>query len=99
MQEVPSTAARSLHGEQAVLVEAARTLRSAVTLEVYRSHPLDEYAMSGAARLLEAIARSLHVGDDVHHAVVSAAMEIADHVMTYVLRVVRAVDGERTVGP
>ncbi len=56
MQEVPSTAARSLHGEQAVLVEAARTLRSAVTLEVYRSHPLDEYAMFGAARLLEAIA-------------------------------------------
>lgn len=99
MQEFPSTAAWSLHGEHAVLVEAARTLRSALTLEVYRSHPLDEYARFGVARLLEAIAHSLRVGDDLHHTVVSAAMEIADHVMTYVLPMVQAGDGERNVGP
>jgi hypothetical protein len=99
MQEIPSTAAWSLHGEQAVLVEAARTLRSGATLEVYRSHPLDGYPMFGVARLLEAIAHSLHVSDDVHHTVVSAAMEIADHVTTYVLPMVRAADGERNVEP
>jgi len=53
-------------------------------------------AMFGVARLLDAIAYSLRVGDDVHHDVVSGAMEIADHVLTYVLPVVRA---ERNARP
>jgi hypothetical protein len=103
VQELPSTAPWGLHGEQARLVEAARTLRCGVALEVYRSPPLDGYAMFGVARLLDAIAYSLRVGDDVHHTVVSGAMEIADHVLTYVLPAVRQ-DGhrnepERNAGP
>jgi hypothetical protein len=89
MQELPSTAPWSLHGEQTRLVEAARTLRCGVALEVYRSQPLDEYAMFGVARLLDAIAYSLRIGDDVHHTVVSGAMEIADHVLAYALPAVR----------
>jgi hypothetical protein len=54
---------------------------------------MDEYAMFGVARLLDAIAYSLRIGEDVHHTVVSGAMEIADHVMTYVLPMVRAGHG------
>jgi hypothetical protein len=56
---------------------------------VDRSHPLDECAMFGVARLLDTIAYPLRVGDDVRHTEVSAAMEIADHVLTYVLPAVR----------
>jgi hypothetical protein len=103
VQEFPSTAPWSLHGEQARLVEAARTLRSGAALEVCRSYPLDEYVMFGVARLLDAIAHSLRVGDDVHHTVVSGAMEIADHVLTYVLPTVRQNghrnEPERNAGP
>jgi hypothetical protein len=89
MPDLRNTAPWSLHGEQARLVEAARTLRSGAALQVYRSHPPDEYVMFGVARLLDAIAYSLRTGDDVHHTVVSGAMEIADHVLRYVLPVVR----------
>ena len=88
MQEFQNTAPWSLHGEQTRLVAAARTLRSGIALELYRSHPLDEYAMFGVARLLDAIAYSLRTGDGMNHTVVSGAMEIADHVMTYVLPMV-----------
>jgi hypothetical protein len=103
MQEFPSTAPWSLHGEQERLVEAARTLRSGVTLGAYRTHSRDEYAVFGVARLLDAIAFSLRIGDDVHHTVVSGAMEIADHVLTYVRPMVRenghANDPEGNAGP
>jgi hypothetical protein len=103
MHELPSTAPWSLHGEQARLVEAARTLRCGAAPEAGRSRPLDEYVMFGVARLLDAIAYSLRVGDDVHDTVVSGAMEIADHVMTYTLPAVRrnghGNEPERKAGP
>jgi hypothetical protein len=82
-----------LHGEQARLVEAASILRCGIELELYRSNPLGEYVMFGVARLLDALAHSLRSGDDVHHTVVSAAMEIADHVTTYLLPMVQAGPG------
>jgi hypothetical protein len=45
--------------------------------------------MIGLARLLDDLAFSLHVGGEVHHAVVSGAMDIARHVMRYLLPMVR----------
>jgi hypothetical protein len=89
----PSTAPWSLHGEQERLVEAARILRYGIELGLYRSNPLGEYGMFGVARLLDALAHSLHTRNDVHHTVVSAAMEVADHVVTYLLPMVQAVRG------
>jgi hypothetical protein len=82
-----------LHGEQARLVEAARILRCGIKLELFRSNPFGEYVMFGVARLLDALAHSLRSGDDVHHTVVSGAMEIADHVTTYLLPMVQAGHG------
>jgi hypothetical protein len=79
-----------VHGDHDLLVEAARILRYGHGLGVFRSHPPGEPALFGLARLLDALAFSLHRGDEVHHIVVSGAMEIARHVTTYLLPSVRA---------
>ncbi len=50
--------------------------------------------MFGLARLLDDLAFSLHVGDEVHHVVVSGAMDIARHMTRYLLPTVQA-DGHR----
>ena len=79
-----------VHGDYDLLVEAARILRYGLESGVFRSHPPGEYALFGLARLLDALAFSLHRGNEVHHTVVSGAMEIAHHVQTYLLPAVRA---------
>ena len=74
-----------IHGDPALLVAAAKQLRLGIERGFSHSHPTDEYAMFGLARLLEAIAFSMHVDSAVHHTVVSGATEVAHHVLTYLL--------------
>jgi hypothetical protein len=88
--DYPLTAATSswgIHGDPAPLVEAARRLR--LETGVYRSHPPGDYAMFGLARLLDAVAFSMHIDGVVHHTVVSGATEVAYHVLTYLLPTTR----------
>lgn len=73
----------TIQGDPALLVEAARKLRLGIDRGVYRSHPPGEYAMFGVARLLDAIAFSMHVDGAVHHTVISGATEIAHHVLDH----------------
>jgi hypothetical protein len=87
----PRAATWGVHGDPDQMVEAARILRYGLELDVFRSHAPGEYALLGLARLLDAVAFSLHRGNEVHHTVVSGAMEIARHVTTYLLPSVRAV--------
>jgi hypothetical protein len=84
----------SIHGDPALLVGAARKLRQGIETGLVRSHPHGEYAMFGMARLLDAIAFSIYVDGAVHHTVVSGATEIAHHVLTYLLPIVRS-DADR----
>ncbi|MCO1659923.1 hypothetical protein [Pseudonocardia humida] len=85
-----TTSSWSVHGDPALLVEAAQRLRLGIEMGVYRSHPPGEYAMFGLARLLDAVAFSMHVDGAVHHTVVSGATEIAHHVLKYLLPTVRS---------
>jgi hypothetical protein len=78
-----------IHGDPALLVAAARKLRLGLELGVYRSHPPGEYALFGLARLLDAVAFSMHVDGAVHHTVASSASEIAHHVVDYLFPEVR----------
>lgn len=98
----------TIHGDhRLVLAEAARVLRWGIELRVGDPHPLSEYHMLGLARLLDALAFSLQTGDEVHHVVVSRAVEMARHVTTYLLPMLQAsaprprpreqLDGDRTV--
>lgn len=83
------TSSWGIHGDPAMLVEAARRLRLGIDMGVYRSHPPGEYAMFGLARLLDAIAFSIHIDGAVHHTVVSGATEVAHHVLAYLLPTMR----------
>jgi hypothetical protein len=74
-----------IHGDAGLLVEAARRLRLGIAAGVYRSRPPGEYAMFGVARLLDAVAFSMRVDGATHPRVVSAATEVAHHVLTYQL--------------
>lgn len=79
-----------IHGDPALLVEAARKLRLGIEMGVYRAHPPGEFAMMGLARLLDAVAFSMHIDGAVHHTVVSGATEIAHHVLRYLLPTARS---------
>jgi hypothetical protein len=74
-----------IDGDPALLVEAARRLRLVIERGLCRSHPPGEYAMFGLARLLDAVAFSMHVNGAVHHTVVSGATEVAHHVLMYLI--------------
>jgi hypothetical protein len=78
-----------IQGDPALLVEAARKLRLGIEIGVYRSHPPGEYAMLSLARLLDAIAFSIHIDGAVDHTVVSGATEIGRHVLHYLLPTVQ----------
>jgi hypothetical protein len=80
-----ATSSWGIHGDPALLVEAARRLRRGVEMSVYRSHPPGEFAMLGLARLLDAIAFSIYIDGVVHHTVVSGATEVGHHVLRYLL--------------
>ena len=79
---VVATAAWAIHGDPVLLVDAARKLRLGIAQGVYRSHPPGEYAMFGLARLLDAIAFSMHIDGAVHHTVVDRATALAPHGLT-----------------
>lgn len=79
----------TIQGDRALLVEAARELRLRIDRGVHRPHPPGEYAMFGVARLLDAIAFSVHVDGAVHHTVVPRGTEIAHHVLDHLLRTPR----------
>jgi hypothetical protein len=72
-----------IHGEPDLLVEAARKLRLGIKMGAYHSHPPGEYAMFGIARLLDAIASAMRVSHAPHPQVVSAAAEVAHHVLSF----------------
>lgn len=72
-----------IRGDQRLLVDSARVLRCGIKAGVHCSHPHGECAMFGIARLLDAIAFSLRIGDEVNPAVISGAMEIALYARTY----------------
>ena len=80
-----ATSSWGIHGDPALLVEAARGLRCGVEMSVYRSHPPGEFAMLGLARLLDAIAFSICIDGVVHHTVVSGATEVGHHVLRCLL--------------
>jgi hypothetical protein len=84
-----ATSPWGIHGDPALLVEAARRLRLGIEMGVYRSHPPGEYAMLGLARLLDAVAFSIHIDGAVHHTVVAGATEIAHQVLAYLLPTTR----------
>jgi hypothetical protein len=74
-----------IHGDPGLLVEAARRLRLGIEMGVYRSHPPGQYAMFGVARLLDAVAFSMHTEGATHPRVISSASEVAHHVVRYQL--------------
>jgi hypothetical protein len=80
-----ATSSWDIHGDPALLVEAARTLRRGVEMSAYRSRPPGEYAMLSLARLLDAIAFSIHIDGVVHHNGASGATEAEHHVLRYLL--------------
>lgn len=71
------------HRDPTPLVEAARRLRLGIEKGIYRNQPPGEYAMFGIARLLDAIAFSMRVDGGTHSGVMTAATEVAHHVLTY----------------
>ena len=83
-----------IQGDPALLIDAARKLRLGIEIEGHRFHPPGEYAMLNLARLLDAIAFSMHIDGAVHHTVVSGATEIARHVLHYLLPTVQ-IDARR----
>jgi hypothetical protein len=75
-----------LNGDATRFIAAAARLRSGDAEQIFGSRFPGEYVMTGVARLLEALADKVHEHVDLGHDVVSAATDIAEHVLTYVPR-------------
>lgn len=73
----------AIRGDSARLREAAAALRGARAEQVFGSRFPGEYVMSGVARLLDSLAREIRDNDTLGHDVVSAASEMAGHVLAY----------------
>ena len=73
-----------LHGDPTRLRAAAAVLRAGDAHQIFGTRFPGEYVMAAVARLLDAVANELHERVDVGHDVVSAATEIAEHVLAYV---------------
>jgi hypothetical protein len=73
-----------LHGDPTRLTAAAAVLRAADAEQIFGTRLPGEYVMTGVARLLEALAHEVHERVDLGHDVVSAATDIAEHVLAYV---------------
>jgi hypothetical protein len=63
---------------------AAAVLRAGNAEQTFGTRFPGEYVMTGAARLLETLARKIHEHVDLGHEVVAAATDIAEHVLAYV---------------
>jgi hypothetical protein len=76
----------AIRGDPARLTEAAEALRGARAEEIFGARFPGEYVMSGVARLLDSLAREMRHNSTLSHEVVSAASEMAGHVLAYVPR-------------
>jgi hypothetical protein len=76
----------AIRGDPARLTEAAAALRGARAEEIFGARSPGEYVMSGIARLLDSLAREMRDNRAISHDVVSAATEMAGHVLAYVPR-------------
>ena len=75
-----------LHGDPKRLTAAAAVLRAGDAEQIFGTRFPGEYVMTSVARLLEAVAIKVHEHVDLGHDVMSAATEIAEHVLAYVPR-------------
>jgi hypothetical protein len=75
-----------LRGDPARLTAAAALLRASDAEQIFGTRFPGEFVLAGVARLLEAVAHDLHRHVDLGEAVVSAASEVAEHVLAYVPR-------------
>jgi hypothetical protein len=73
-----------IHGDPARFAEAAAVVRSAQAEEVFGSRFPGEFVMVGLARVLDALAREVRDDPGLGHDVVSAATDLAAHVLAYV---------------
>jgi hypothetical protein len=73
----------AIGGDPDRLREAAAALRGARAEQIFGARFPGEYVMSGIARLLDSIAREMRENGTLGHDVVSAATEMAGHVLTY----------------
>jgi hypothetical protein len=74
----------SLHGDPTRLTAAAAVLRAGNAEQLFGAGFPGDYVMASVARLLEAVAAKMRLHVDLGHDVVSAATDIAEHVLTYV---------------
>ena len=79
----------AIRGDPARLTEAAAALRVARAEEIFGARFPGEYVMSGIARLLDSLAREMRDNDTLSHDVVSAATEMAEHVLTHLPKIVK----------
>lgn len=73
-----------LHGDPTRLSAAAAVLRHGDAEQIFGAKFPGEYVMAGVARLLETLAYKMHEHVDLGHEVVSAATDIAEHILKYV---------------
>ena len=79
-----------LRGDPTRLMAAAAVLRAGDAEQIFGTRFPAEYVMASIARLLEGLASKLRDHVDLGHEVVSAATDIAEHVLAYVPRKGRA---------
>jgi hypothetical protein len=75
-----------LRGDPTRLTAAAARLRASDAEQIFGARFPGEFVLAGVARLLEAVADDLREHVDLGQAVVSAATEVAEHVLAYVPR-------------
>lgn len=73
-----------LHGDPTRLSAAAAVLRHSDAEQIFGARFPGEYVMASVARLLETLAYKMHEHVDLGHEVVSAATDIAEHVLSHV---------------
>jgi hypothetical protein len=72
-----------LRGDPTRLYAAAAVLRAGDAEQILGTRVPREYVTAGVARLLETLAVRMHEHVDLGHQVVSAATDIAEHVLAY----------------
>jgi hypothetical protein len=72
-------------------------LRAGDARETFGTRFPGEYVMTAVVRMLDAVTKKIHEQVDVGYEVVSAATEIAEHVLAYVRTAVRSGDAGQTV--
>jgi hypothetical protein len=72
-----------IHGDPALLAEAAAALRSARVEQIFAARFPGEYVLPGIARLLDSLAREMRDNGALGHDVVSAAIEASRHILAY----------------